>query len=238
MNQFRTNSRNTQVEGQVPNLEDLPAIETSTKVPVVPNQRNNYGAHVMPSSNDFLLTNLGLSKTVIPRTAKNGFRTTQLEVQITTEASGLVKDTLKKVPSVPKTPVNPYRHLMDNNNGYINPDMANIGLGIGSSKQAVNGAQNTGLEGPITNQGSSLVKDPLAPVPSIPKILNNPNKPILANNNASKNPSMGNIGLESRLASNGAGMPSHKFNGAGMPKMAQEGFGTGTVGTNGELPMM
>ncbi|XP_022817232.1 uncharacterized protein LOC111350045 [Spodoptera litura] len=133
-------ARNVQVKGQLPILESGPVIETSTKVPVVPIQHNTYGSHIVPNSNDFMLTNLGISKTVIPRTSTNGARNIQVEGQITSQGSHIVKDTLAKVPEVPKNPINPYKSLMANNNAFMNPSMANIGLGIGVSRQASNGA--------------------------------------------------------------------------------------------------
>uniref|UniRef100_A0A2H1X146 SFRICE_035010 n=1 Tax=Spodoptera frugiperda TaxID=7108 RepID=A0A2H1X146_SPOFR len=133
--QATNEARNAQVKGQSPILEPGPVIETTTRVPVVPNQHNIYGTHIVPSSNDFMLTNLGISKAVIPRTSTNGARNIQVEGQ----ASDLVKDSVTKVAGVPKNPINPYKPLMANNNAFMNPSMANIGLGLGVSRQA-NGA--------------------------------------------------------------------------------------------------
>ncbi|XP_022817292.1 uncharacterized protein LOC111350092 [Spodoptera litura] len=159
INQFRTNARNTQLHGQITTPETGPGLEMSAKVPVTPNQQINLGTHVVPNSNDFLLTNLGVSKTVIPRTPLN-------EGQITTQTTGLVKDTLAKVPGVPKTPINPYKPLLANNNAFMNPSMANIGLGIGVSRQALSGA---GMPSQMIN-GASMPSQMIngAGVPSMP----------------------------------------------------------------------
>lgn len=134
--QLRTNARNVQLQGQITTPESGPALDISTKVPVTPNQQINIGTHVLPNNNDFLLANLGISKTVIPRTPLTEARNTN-EGQITNQGSALVKDTLAKVPAVPKNPINPYKPLLANNNAFMNPSIANIGLGIGVSRQAL-----------------------------------------------------------------------------------------------------
>ncbi|KAH9645983.1 hypothetical protein HF086_014188 [Spodoptera exigua] len=134
VNQFRTNPRNIQLQGQITTPESI-GLDISGKVPITPNQQINLGTHIVPNSNDNLLTNVGASKTVLPRTPLNEART-KLEGQSTTQGTGLAKDTLAKIPAVPKTPINPYKPLLANNNAFMNPSMTNMGLGIGVMRQA------------------------------------------------------------------------------------------------------
>uniref|UniRef100_A0A2H1VYU8 SFRICE_024269 n=1 Tax=Spodoptera frugiperda TaxID=7108 RepID=A0A2H1VYU8_SPOFR len=167
--QLRTNARNIQLQGQITTPESAPALDISTKVPVTPNQQINIGTHVLPNNNDFLLANLGISKTVIPRTPLTEARNTN-EGQITNQGSSLVKDTLAKVPAVPKNPINPYKPLLANNNAFMNPSMANIGLGIGVSRQALgaavmpsmayggSGTGDVGVTGELPVNGMTSVK--------------------------------------------------------------------------------